>query len=175
MGSKMGDYTIQNRNAPPWHHHEDITLTKVSDTAVMLCENTVRRLCNKQRYKRNRRQVIPRYIRGTPSGSVVLSDGSVLRYVMSQGQADTQNTKSNIPPVWKTVGINRRGHNTCNTSTPQSLCNKNLRKCNTPQSLREEKKITTEKCGITRARQILHGAYAKTNYDKKKLSQKRTL
>ena len=45
---------------------------------------------NKQTYKRNRRQVVPRYIRGTPSGSVVLSDGSVLRCVMSQRQADTQ-------------------------------------------------------------------------------------
>ena len=39
--------------------------------------------------------MVPRHIRGTPSGSVVLSDGSVLRYVMSQRQADTQNTKSN--------------------------------------------------------------------------------
>ena len=39
--------------------------------------------------------------------SVVLSDDSVLRYAMSQRQADTQNTKSNIPPVWKTVGISR--------------------------------------------------------------------
>ena len=39
--------------------------------------------------------------------SVVLSDDSVLRYTMSQRQADTQNTKSNIPPVWKTVGISR--------------------------------------------------------------------
>ena len=28
-------------------------------------------------------------------------------YVMSQRQTDTQNTKSNIPPVWKTVGMNR--------------------------------------------------------------------
>ena len=36
--------------------------------------------------------------RGTnsTSKSVVLSDGSVLRYVMSPRQADTQDTKSNI-------------------------------------------------------------------------------
>ena len=59
---------------------------------------------------------------------VVLSDSSVLRCVMSQRQADTQNTKSNIPPVWKTVGINRRGYNTCNTNTPQSLCNNRTKK-----------------------------------------------
>ena len=51
--------------------------------------------CNKQRYKRKRRQAVPRYIRGTQTESVVLSDGSVLRYAMSQRQADTQNTKSN--------------------------------------------------------------------------------
>ena len=53
--------------------------------------------------------------------SVVLSDGSVLRYAMSQRQADTQNTKSNIPPVWKTVRISRGVNDICNTSTPQSL------------------------------------------------------
>ena len=28
---------------------------------------------------------------------------------LSQRQADTQNSKSNIPPVWKTVGMSRGG------------------------------------------------------------------
>ena len=53
--------------------------------------------------------------------SVVLSDDSELRYAMSQRQADTQNTKSNSPPVWKTVGISRGVKDICNTSTPQCL------------------------------------------------------
>ena len=37
------------------------------------------------------------YVCGTPSKCVKLSDSSVLLRVMSQRQADTQNTKSDIP------------------------------------------------------------------------------
>ena len=38
---------------------------------------------------------------------------------MSQRQADTKNTKSYIPPVWKTVGMNRgvQKLNACKYST----------------------------------------------------------
>ena len=54
---------------------------------------------------------------------VVLSDGSVLRYAMSQRQADTQNTKSNIPPVWKTAGISRGVNDICNTTLHRAYDN----------------------------------------------------
>ena len=107
--------------------------------------------CNKQRYKRKRRQAVPRYIRGTQTESVVLSDGSVLRYAMSQRQADTQNTKSNIPPVWKTFGISRGVKDICNTSTPQSLW-QDTKKYST--ELGKEKKTPHV------AKVILHRAYA---------------
>ena len=55
---------------------------------------------------------------------------------MSQRQTDTQNTLANIPPVWKTVGMNQEV--TTKGKYPQEE-KKNQRQ-NTPQSL------TTDKC-----------------------------
>ena len=104
----------------------------------------------------------------------VLSDGSVLRHVMSQRQADTQNTKSNIPPVWKTDGHKLAGTNTNAVQVlHRAYETKILKKEQYSTELERGKtKITTEECGITRARQLLHRAYANKKLKKEHLDKK---